>query len=112
MRGAGVEMASSKTRAVRRLWSPAILVAGLWSLSTAAHGETLPEALVRVYAVLLALGPAGFGRTIAGILGSTLNSLFYTEFMVIAGLLHFTIPMAALALLGTVQSINPKLSDP
>src|SRR5712692_8778213 len=42
-------MASSKTRAVRRLWSPAILVAGLWSLSTAAHGETLPEALVRVY---------------------------------------------------------------
>jgi outer membrane protein len=44
-----MEMASSKTRAVRRLWSPAILVAGLWSLSTAAHCETLPEALVRVY---------------------------------------------------------------
>lgn len=67
--------------------------------------------LVRVYAVLLALGPAGFGRTISGILGVTLNSLFYTEFMVIAGLLHFTIPMAALALLGTIQSINPKLSE-
>jgi putative spermidine/putrescine transport system permease protein len=31
--------------------------------------------------------------------------------MVIAGLLHFTIPIAALALLGTLQGINPRLSE-
>jgi ABC-type spermidine/putrescine transport system permease subunit I len=67
--------------------------------------------LVRVYAVLLALGPAGFGRTLSAALGATLNGLFYTEFMVVAGLLHFTIPMAALALLGTLQSVNPRLSE-
>jgi len=67
--------------------------------------------LVRVYAVLLALGPAGFGSAIVSILGTTLNGIFYTELTVIAGLLHFTIPIAALALLGSIQGINPRLSD-
>ena len=33
------------------------------------------------------------------------------EIVVVAGLLHFTLPMAALTLVGTVQNVNPRLAE-
>lgn len=67
--------------------------------------------LVRVYAIALALGPAGFGRELAGLLGVGLNSRAYVEVAVVAGLLHCLIPMAALSLLAPMQTLNPRLVE-
>jgi putative spermidine/putrescine transport system permease protein len=67
--------------------------------------------LVRTYALGLAAGPPGYGRTISGLLGIGLNSRMYAEITVIAGLLHCVLPMAILALLAPVQTLNPRLVD-
>jgi putative spermidine/putrescine transport system permease protein len=67
--------------------------------------------LVRVYAIALAFGPAGFGRDLAGLFGLGLNSRPYIEIAVIAGLLHCLIPMAALSLLAPMQNLNPRLIE-
>ena len=39
------------------------------------------------------------------------NSRGYIECLVVAGLLHFIIPMAALTLIGTIQNLNPRLVE-
>lgn len=67
--------------------------------------------LVRVYAVALTFGSIGFGRSIAEALGMSPNGASYAELMIVAGLLHFLIPMATLSLIGTIQNINPRLFD-
>jgi putative spermidine/putrescine transport system permease protein len=67
--------------------------------------------LVRVYAIALAFGPAGFGRGFAGLLGLGLNSRGYVEIAVVAGLLHCLIPMASLSLLAPMQNLNPRLVE-
>jgi putative spermidine/putrescine transport system permease protein len=67
--------------------------------------------LVRVYAVDLAFGPAGFGRQLSAVLGIGLNSEAFIEITIIVGLLHCLIPMAALALVGPLQSLNPRLVE-
>lgn len=67
--------------------------------------------LVRVYAVALAFGPAGFGRELAQLLGLGLNSKPYAELTIIVGLLHCLIPIAALALVGPLQNLNPRLVE-
>jgi putative spermidine/putrescine transport system permease protein len=83
----------------RRLWI-AFLVAMLFL-----------SILVRVYAISLAFGPAGFGRDVSAILGVGMNSRAYIEFAVVAGLLHCLIPMATLALLAPMQNFNPRLIE-
>src|SRR5499427_7699995 len=55
--------------------------------------------LIRVYAVSLAVGPSGFGRALAYLLGLSLNSRGYAEISIVLGLLHCLIPMAAIGLL-------------
>lgn len=67
--------------------------------------------LIRVYAVSLAVGPAGFGRGLAGLFGVGLNSRGYAEISVVLGLLHCLIPMAAIVLLAPLQSLNPRLVE-
>lgn len=67
--------------------------------------------LVRVYSIQLTLGPVGFGLELSGLFGASVNSRFYTEATVIAGLLHYIVPMSALTLIGTLQNINPRLVD-
>ena len=67
--------------------------------------------LVRVYALQLTFGPTGLAKLLSGLLGVSMNGRFYTELVVILGLLHYLIPIAALTLLGTVQNVNPRLSD-
>ncbi len=67
--------------------------------------------LIRVYAVSLAVGPAGFGRGLAGLLGLSLNSRGYAELSIIFGLLHCLIPMATIVLLAPLQALNPGLVE-
>ena len=67
--------------------------------------------LVRVYALQLTFGPTGLAKILSGLLGVSMNGRFYTELVVILGLLHYLIPIAALTLLGTIQNVNPRLSD-
>jgi putative spermidine/putrescine transport system permease protein len=67
--------------------------------------------LVRVYSLALSLGPMGFGAEIASLLGLSRNSRAHAELMVIAGLLHYVIPLSALMLIGTIQNVNPRLAE-
>jgi ABC-type spermidine/putrescine transport system permease subunit I len=67
--------------------------------------------LIRVYAVSLAVGPAGFGRGLADLFGLGLNSRGYAEISVVLGLLHCLVPMAAIVLLAPLQSLNPRLVE-
>jgi len=67
--------------------------------------------LVRVYAIELSFGPAGFAREIARLFGVASASRFYIEFMIVLGLLHYAVPMSALVLIGTIQNVNPRLVE-
>jgi putative spermidine/putrescine transport system permease protein len=67
--------------------------------------------LIRVYAVSLAVGPSGFGRELAELLGLSLNSRGYAELSIVFGLLHCMIPMAAIVLLAPLQALNPRLVE-
>ncbi len=67
--------------------------------------------LVRVYALQLTFGPTGLAKFLSGLLGVSMNGRFYTELVVIFGLLHYLIPIAAITLLGTIQNVNPRLSE-
>jgi ABC-type spermidine/putrescine transport system permease subunit I len=67
--------------------------------------------LVRVYALLLTFGSVGYGRQLSALFGLSPNSSAYTEIMVLAGLVYFHIPVAALILIGTIQGINPRLVE-
>lgn len=92
-------IAHARGRGARRLWL-GFLVAMLFL-----------GILVRIYAIALALGPAGFGRGASGLLGLGLNSESYIELTILAGLLHCLIPLAALSLISPLQSLNPRLVE-
>jgi ABC-type spermidine/putrescine transport system permease subunit I len=69
------------------------------------------SALIRVYSLELSFGTVGLGRTIAATMGVTSNSRSYAEFLVVIGLMHHSIPLAALLMTGTIQNINPRLVE-
>jgi ABC-type spermidine/putrescine transport system permease subunit I len=69
------------------------------------------SALVRVYSLELSFGTVGLGRTIAALIGVSSNSNSYAIFLVIIGLMHHSIPLAALLMTGTIQNINPRLVE-
>ena len=67
--------------------------------------------LVRAYALALTFGPVGILLPLARGLGVSPNSLGLTELMVIAGLLHYVLPLMALTLVGTIHHVNPALEQ-
>jgi putative spermidine/putrescine transport system permease protein len=69
------------------------------------------SALVRVYSLELSFGTVGLGRTIAGLMGVSSNSNTYATLLVIIGLMHHSIPLAALLMTGSIQNINPRLVE-
>lgn len=69
------------------------------------------SALVRVYSLELSFGSVGLGRTIATLMGISSNSSSYAIFLVIIGLIHHSIPLAALLMTSTIQNINPRLVE-
>ncbi len=74
-------------------------------------GVMFLSTLVRVYALQLTFGPTGIAKFLSGLLGVSMNGRFYTELVVIFGLLHYLVPIAAITLLGTIQNVNPRLSE-
>jgi len=69
------------------------------------------SALVRVYSLELSFGSVGLGHRIAAVMGVSSNSNSYATFLVIIGLMHHSIPLAALFMTGTIQNINPRLVE-
>ncbi len=67
--------------------------------------------LVRVYALQLTFGPTGIAKFLSGLLGVSMNGRIYTELVVVLGLLHYLVPIAAITLLGTIQNVNPRLTE-
>lgn len=95
----GYRVAREHRPRVRRAWIAFLVVMLFLSI------------LIRVYAVSLAVGPAGFGRGLAEVLGLTLNSRGYAELSIVLGLLHCLVPMAAIVLLAPLQALNPRLVE-
>ena len=74
-------------------------------------GMMFLSTLVRVYALQLTFGPTGIAKFLSGLLGGSMNGRFYTELVVVLGLLHYLVPISAITLLGTIQNVNPRLSE-
>lgn len=69
------------------------------------------SALVRVYAIQLTFGSIGAVAPVISALGVNMNGRMYIRFVIIAGLLHYAIPMSILILIGVVQNLNPRLTE-
>ena len=69
------------------------------------------SALVRVYSLELTFGSVGAMMPVLRFFEVSTNSRTYIQWLVVAGLLHFIIPMAALTLIGTIQNVNPRLVE-
>jgi ABC-type spermidine/putrescine transport system permease subunit I len=95
----GYRVAREARPHVRRAWIAFLVVMLFLSI------------LIRVYAMSLVVGPAGFGREIAELLGLSLSSRGYAELSIALGLLHCLIPMAAIVLLAPLQALNPRLVE-
>ena len=92
-------VARERSRRRRRLWISFLV--GMMFLSV----------LVRVYSIELTFGPVGLFRHVVRWLDINPNGVNMTEAMVVAGLLHYLIPIVALTLIATVQNINPRFSE-
>lgn len=99
----GFPIAYFITRRLRAVWRKIAIgfLVGIMFIST----------LIRVYALQLTFGPTGIAKFLSGLLGVSMNGRFYTELVVIFGLLHYLVPIAAITLLGTIQNVNPRLSE-
>jgi ABC-type spermidine/putrescine transport system permease subunit I len=83
----------------RKVWISGII--GLMFLS----------ALVRVYAIQLTFGSTGIVSPMLSAVGINMNSWLYINTVIIAGILHYAIPMSVLILIGAIQNLNPRLTD-
>jgi ABC-type spermidine/putrescine transport system permease subunit I len=92
---------------IARHRSPVIRKTGLALLI----GTLFVSVLVRVYALELTFGSAGFLAPVFRQLGVRQNSRTFIEILVILGLLHYTVPMSSLILIGTLQNVNPRLAE-
>lgn len=68
-------------------------------------------AIVRVYSLLLTLGPVGLLHPLVSLLGIAPNSVTLIEVTVTLGLMHSLIPIVALTLMGTISNVDPRLED-
>lgn len=69
------------------------------------------SALVRVYSLELTFGTVGLFGTVARKVGFSTNSLLYIKMLVVAGLLHYLVPICTLTLISTIQNVNPRLYE-
>ncbi|MER9108697.1 ABC transporter permease subunit [Mesorhizobium sp. M0848] len=83
----------------RKLWIFALI--GLMFLSS----------LVRIYAIQLTFGSVGLLAPIMSFLGANMNGASSINLVIIAGLLHYEIPLSILILIGAIQNLNPCLIE-
>jgi ABC-type spermidine/putrescine transport system permease subunit I len=69
------------------------------------------SALVRVYSIQLTFGSAGILSPIMSAVGVNTNGRAYIYVVIVAGLLHYAIPMSILILIGAIQNLNPRLTE-
>ncbi|OBP75109.1 hypothetical protein BAE42_30715 [Mesorhizobium loti] len=84
---------------VRQAWIAALI--GLLFLS----------GLVRIFAIQLTFGSVGMLAPITAFLGVNINGNAYTNFVIVAGLLHYEIPLSILILMDPILSLNPRLTE-
>lgn len=92
-------IATNASPKIRKVWVSALI--GLMFLSS----------LVRIYAIQLTLGSVGILAPIMSLFGVNMNGAAYINIAIIAGLLHYEIPMSILVLIGAVQNLNPRLTE-
>jgi ABC-type spermidine/putrescine transport system permease subunit I len=69
------------------------------------------SALVRVYSIQLTFGSAGILGPVMSVLEVNTNGRMYIYFVIVAGLLHYAVPMSILILIGAIQNLNPRLTE-
>ncbi|RWD26694.1 MAG: ABC transporter permease subunit [Mesorhizobium sp.] len=69
------------------------------------------SSLVRVYSIQLSFGSVGIVAPILSFFQINTNGNAYLNVVVVAGLLQYTIPLSVLMLIGSVQSLNPRLTE-
>jgi ABC-type spermidine/putrescine transport system permease subunit I len=69
------------------------------------------SALVRVYSIQLTFGSAGILAPVMSAVGVNTNGRTYIYVVIVAGLLHYAIPMSILILIGAIQNLNPRLTE-
>lgn len=80
-------------------------------LIAALIGMLFLSLIVRIYAIAMTFGTLGPLSGFGTLFGVPSGSPSDAELMVILGLLHTTLPLVTLTLIGTIQNINPKLED-
>jgi ABC-type spermidine/putrescine transport system permease subunit I len=59
----------------------------------------------------MTFGSVGVLGPLMSLLGINTNARGYLNFVIIAGLLHYAVPMSVLILIGAIQSLNPRLTE-
>jgi ABC-type spermidine/putrescine transport system permease subunit I len=67
--------------------------------------------VVRVYAIALTVGPAGFLAPLFALLDISPNSILLLEASIVIGLLNFTIPIVTITLLSAIKNIDTSLEE-
>lgn len=89
-------------------------VAPPWARKTfifALIGLMFLSAIVRIYSIQLTFGSTGIVGPMLLTAGINTNGRSYTYFVIIVGLLQYTIPMSILVLMSAVQNLNPRLNE-
>jgi putative spermidine/putrescine transport system permease protein len=67
--------------------------------------------IVRIYAISMTYGPLGPLTEVSWLFGISPRAPAQTEMMVVFGLLHTVLPLVALTLIGTIQTVSPRLEE-
>lgn len=67
--------------------------------------------VVRVYAIALTVGPAGFLAPAFDAAGISTTSILFLEISLVVGLLNFTIPIVTITLFSAIRNIDTQLED-
>jgi ABC-type spermidine/putrescine transport system permease subunit I len=92
-------IARNASSRMRKVWISALI--GLMFLSS----------LVRIYAIQLTFGTVGIAAPIMSLLGVNMNGGPYINVVIVAGLLHYEIPMSILIMIGAILNLNPRLTE-
>jgi len=74
-------------------------------------GLLVMSLIARLYAIEMAWGSNGPLAPVGMLLGIPVNSPRYAEVQVGIGLLHFTLPIVALMLVGSFRALSPRLEE-
>ena len=74
-------------------------------------GMLFVSGMVRVYGLSLSLGTAGLLGFLGDRFGFAINDIRLLETNVVIGIVHYTAPLMALTLIGTLQNVDPRFEN-